>query len=184
MEKTTAYAVTPTAIPGLLLVEISSVEDDRGWFQEKYQKEKLTAAGLPAGFQPVQQNISFNREPGVTRGLHAEPWEKYVSVVRGKVFAAYVDLRAGDHFGKTVTVTIDPGKAVFVPRGVANSFQTLEPETYYSYLVNSHWSPDARYVSVNLADPDLGIVWPIPLAGAVISDKDRKHPQLKNIQPF
>ena len=81
---------------------------------------------------------------------------------------------------------IDHSKAVFVPRGVANSFQTLEENTYYSYLVNAHWSPEktAEYKFVNLADPDLAIKWPISLDKAIISDKDKSHPMLKDIKPF
>jgi dTDP-4-dehydrorhamnose 3,5-epimerase len=182
MAQSTEFRIKETQIPGLLLIDISMAEDARGWFQEKFQKEKLVAAGLPIGFLPLQQNVSFNKDAGVTRGLHAEPWDKYVSVVAGKVFAAYVDLRK-ESFGRVVTVIIDPTKAVFVPRGVANSFQTLDPNTYYSYLVNAHWSPDTKYVGVNLADPNLKIPWPISLDKAIISDKDKQNPKLSEVQP-
>lgn len=186
MEKTTDYKIITTEIPGLLEIEIGRIGDDRGWFMELFQKEKLVQAGLPASFGPVQQNVSYNRAPGVTRGLHAEPWDKYVSVIRGKVFAVYLDLRAGTGFGKIIPLELSPGKAVFVPKGVANSFQTLEPDTYYSYLVSDHWSPELsiRYKCVNLTDPALGISWPIPLSKAVISEKDRRHPLFSEIQPF
>ena len=184
MEKA-EFNIKPTAIPGLLEIEISVLEDSRGYFQEKFQKEKLVAAGFPGDFIPVQQNISFNKEAGTTRGLHAEPWDKYVSIVSGKVFAAFVDLRK-ENFGKKVEVTIDAAKAVFVPRGVANSYQTLEPNTFYSYLVNAYWSAAlaAEYKSVNVADSDLGINWPIDLTKALLSDKDKANPFLKTVQPF
>jgi dTDP-4-dehydrorhamnose 3,5-epimerase len=182
---TTEFTIKQTEIPGLLEIDISLIEDARGWFQEKFQREKLIAAGFPENFLPVQQNVSYNKEVGVTRGLHAEPWDKYISVIRGDVFAAFVDLRK-ENFGLLVTLTLSPSKAVFVPKGVANSFQTLEPETYYSYLVNAHWSPEkaAEYKSVNLADPDLKISWPISLDKAIISDKDKKNPMLKEVKPF
>lgn len=183
MPATTEFQIKETAIPGLLEIDISVIEDTRGWFQEKFQKEKLVTAGFPADFNPVQLSVSFNKEVGVIRGLHAEPWDKFVSVVSGKVFAAYVDLREGS-FGKTVTIEIDPRKAVFVPRGVANSFQTLEPNTYYTYLVNAHWSPDGVYKSVNPADPALQIHWPIPLGQAIVSDKDKSAPMLAEVKPF
>ena len=72
---------------------------------------------------------------------------------------------------------------MFVPRGVANSYQTLEPETAYVYLVNDHWSPDAPYTFVNLADETLAIEWPIPLDRAELSEKDLRHPRLDAVIP-
>jgi dTDP-4-dehydrorhamnose 3,5-epimerase len=182
MQKTTEFKIRDTAIPGLLEIDITNVADDRGFFQEKFQKAKLVAAGFPESFVPVQENLSFNKEVGVTRGIHAEPWDKYVSVVSGKVHAVFVDLRQGIDMGKHVEIVIDPNKAVFIPRGVGNSFQTLEPNTYYQYLINDHWSADKKYLAVNLADPALAIKWPIALDRAIISDKDKNHPFLKDIQ--
>lgn len=183
MTPTTEFKISQTAIPGLLEIDITLQEDARGYFQEKFQKEKLVALGFPEEFLPVQQNVSYNREVGVTRGFHAEPWEKYVSVISGSVYCAFVDLRKGDNFGKKIVIVIDNAKAVFVPLGVANSFQTLEADTYYSYLVNAHWSADMseKYKSVNLADPELAIEWPISLDKSIISDKDKNHPMLKDI---
>jgi dTDP-4-dehydrorhamnose 3,5-epimerase-like enzyme len=133
-------------------------------------------------FTPVQQNVSFNKEIGVTRGIHAEPWDKYISVIAGKVYAVFVDLRPGPGFGRKVAVEMDEKTSVFVPRGVGNSYQTIVPNVYYSYLVNAHWSVDGKYLSANLSDPTLGIAWPIPLDRAFISDKDRNNPMLKDIK--
>jgi dTDP-4-dehydrorhamnose 3,5-epimerase-like enzyme len=99
----------------------------------------------------------------------------------GSVFAAIVDLRDGESFGNVETFELNPGKAIFVPRGCGNSFQTLEDHTVYTYLVNEHWSPEATYTLVNMADPSLGITWPIPLDEAEISDKDLHHPALSEI---
>src|SRR5688500_20242700 len=107
MLPTTKFKITQTAIPGLLEIDINLIEDPRGWFQEKFQKEKLVTAGFPADFVPVQHSLSYNKEKGVTRGLHAEPWDKYVGVIAGKVFSAFVDLRPGESFGKKVEITID-----------------------------------------------------------------------------
>ncbi|MEN0070968.1 MAG: bifunctional dTDP-4-dehydrorhamnose 3,5-epimerase family protein/NAD(P)-dependent oxidoreductase [Propionicimonas sp.] len=171
--------VRDTAIPGLLVIDLVVHGDDRGWFKENWQRAKMTALGLP-DFGPVQNNMSYNTDTGVTRGLHAEPWDKLVSVAHGRVFAAWVDLRDGDSFGTVVTLELGPETAVFVPRGVANGYQTLADETVYSYLVNDHWSPDARdsYSYLNLADETAAIAWPIPLAGATISAADAAHPRL------
>ena len=143
--------ITTTPIPGFLRIDLTVHGDNRGWFKENWQREKMVALGLP-DFGPVQNNISFNDEVGVTRGIHAEPWDKFVSVATGRVFGAWVDLREGPSFGTVYTTIIDPGVAVFVPKGVGNSYQTLEPNTAYTYLVNDHWSPDARYTFLNLAD--------------------------------
>jgi dTDP-4-dehydrorhamnose 3,5-epimerase len=175
-------AARPTPIAGMVLFDLTVHGDARGWFKENWQREKMTAAGLP-DFGPVQNNISFNAEAGVTRGLHAEPWDKWVSVATGRVFGAWVDLREGPGFGTVFSAEIDPATAVFVPRGVANGFQTLEAGTAYTYLVNDHWSPDASYAFVNLADETAAIAWPIPLERAEVSDKDRAHPRLADATP-
>lgn len=177
----TELGVRSTAIPGLLVVDLVVHGDDRGWFKESFQREKLVALGFPGEFHIVQNNVSSNRERGVTRGVHAEPWNKYISLTRGVVHAAIVDLRAGPGFGVTEQFRLSPAHALYVPAGCGNSYQTLTPDVEYSYLVDAHWSPDARYTFVNLADPALGIDWPIPLGQAIVSDKDRVHPLLADV---
>lgn len=183
---TTQITATTTNIPGLLAFSVSLMGDERGWLQEKFQKEKLVAAGMPEDFTPVQHSLSYNQKPGVTRGLHAEPWRKYVGVITGKVFGAYVDLRSGPTFGKTAFLTIDQTTTVFIPKGVANSFQSIEPDTYYSYLVDDYWSQERmpEYKFVNLADASLAIPWPIALPDAIVSERDKNHPALSDITPF
>jgi dTDP-4-dehydrorhamnose 3,5-epimerase len=183
---TTEFTTHQTEIPGLIFFGVTKIGDERGWFQEKYQKAKLIAAGLPADFTVVQTNISYNQEKGVIRGFHAEPWDKYISLVTGRVFAAYVDLRPSDGFGKVVTAELDKNKAVFLPKGVANGFQTLEEDTYYIYSVNDHWSQENydKYTFVNLADPQLNVKWPIPLDQSVMSERDKNHPLFKDVKPM
>lgn len=178
-----SLTVETTPIPGFLRIELPVHGDNRGWFKENWQREKMIALGLP-DFHPVQNNISFNDEVGVTRGIHAEPWDKFVSVATGKVFGAWVDLREGPSFGTVYTCEIDPSVAVFVPKGVGNSYQTLEENTAYTYLVNDHWSPEAEYTFLNLADETVKIDWPIPLEEAIRSDKDLAHPRLADVIPF
>ena len=175
--------VKESPIPGLFVIKLPVHGDNRGWFKENYQKEKMEALGLPS-FEVVQNNFSFNDKKGATRGLHAEPWEKFISVANGSVFGAWVDLRKGPSFGTKFTIEINPGVAVFVPRGVANGYQTLEDNLTYTYLVNAHWSPDAKYTFVNLFDPEIGIEWPISKNESVISEKDANHPLLKNVTPL
>lgn len=174
-----------TPIPGLLLLDLPVHGDSRGWFKENWQREKMSAAGVDLpDFGPVQNNISFNDAVGTTRGIHAEPWDKYVSVATGRIFGAWVDLREGTTFGAVFTAELDPSTAIFVPRGVGNSYQTLEPDTAYTYLVNDHWSPDATYTFLNLADETAAIAWPIPLDEVEISAKDQNHPRLDEVVPM
>ena len=182
---TSELRVDTTAIPGLLVVHLPLHGDERGWFKENWQRAKMTALGLP-DFGPVQHSVALNAEAGVTRGFHAEPWDKLVSVATGRAFGAWVDLREGPGFGTAVTVELGPETAVFVPRGVANSYQTLEHGTVYSYLVNEHWSPEStsEYTYLNLADPTIGVAWPIPLAESTISTADARHPLLDDVHPM
>ena len=183
---TTEFTAQPTDIPGLIIFDVTSIGDARGWFQEKYQKEKLVQAGLPENFQVVQTNVAYNKERGVARGLHAEPWDKYISVASGKVFVAYVDLRAGDSFGKTVTLEVDNNKAVYIPKGVGNSYQTMTEDVYYIYSVNDHWRAEnyGSYPAVNMDDPALNIAWPVPMDQATVSERDRGLPKLSEIKPL
>ena len=176
---------TETNIPGVIVFDLPVHGDARGWFKENWQREKMAALGLP-DMRPVQNNISFNERAGVTRGIHAEPWDKLISVATGSVFGAWVDLRPGDSFGQVFTCTLDPSKAIYIPRGVGNSYQALEDGTAYTYLVNAHWSAELKktYTFVNLADPELGIEWPIPLSEATLSEADLAHPLLANALPM
>jgi dTDP-4-dehydrorhamnose 3,5-epimerase len=176
-------AVRETSIPGLFEVDLQVHGDPRGWFKESYQRVKLEDLGLPR-LDIKQNNVSYNEQVGVTRGIHAEPWEKYISPAFGRVFNAIVDLRAGDGFGRVETFTLTPEKAIFVPRGCGNAFCTLEPNTVYNYLVSDVWTPGLTYPAVELFDADLAIDWPLPPGEMVISDKDRANPPLSDVTPI
>ena len=177
-------AARTTLIDGLVEFDLQVNIDSRGWFKENFQLQKLQKLGLPSDFRVVQNNISFNKAIGVTRGIHAEPWDKYISIGNGSAFVAIVDLRAGKDFGKCATFMLDPSRALFVPKGCGNSFQTLDEDTVYTYLVNDYWHPNAKYAYLNLADEELAIAWPIPLNKAELSDKDMSHPRLSEVKPM
>ncbi|MCI6681006.1 sugar nucleotide-binding protein [Parafannyhessea umbonata] len=186
MEFEKNLSVIETGIAGLKVVELAVHGDNRGWFKENFQRAKMCALGIP-DIRYVQNNVSFNAKRGVTRGIHAEPWDKFISVATGSVFGAWVDLREGSEtFGQVFTTMLDPSRAIFVPRGVGNSFQALEDGTAYTYLVNRHWSAELKktYTFVNLADPTLDIKWPIPLAEAELSEADKNHPMLEDVIPM
>ena len=173
----TLPSLETTPIPGLVVVRLDRRDDSRGFFKENWQREKMLAIGLP-DFGPVQNNVSFNADRGVTRGIHTEPWDKFVSLATGRIFGAWVDMREGDTFGATFTLEMDTAVAVFVPRGVGNSYQVLEDATAYTYLVNAHWRPGITYPALALDDSTVAIDWPIPLGEAIISEKDQNNPGL------
>ena len=174
--------VETTPIPGLLVVRLDIHRDGRGWFEEVWRRDGSSELGLP-DLGPVQANVAWSRARGTTRGMHAEPWDKLVAVTSGAAHGAWVDLRAGERFGTTYSLGLGPGVAVFVPRGVANGYQTTADATTYSYLVNDHWSPQADYVVVDHADPVLAIPWPVPAAERIVSERDRSAPPLADVAP-
>ena len=173
------------AIPGMLEFDIPVHGDNRGWFKENFQKEKMLPLGFPESFfaeGKLQNNVSFSRK-NVLRGLHAEPWDKYISVAdNGRVLGAWVDLREGESFGNVYQTEIDASKGIFVPRGVVNGFQVLSDVVSYSYLVNDYWALELKpkYAFVNYADSTLGIKWE-DVANAEVSDADKNHPLLKDV---
>jgi dTDP-4-dehydrorhamnose 3,5-epimerase len=175
-----AVSVETTPVPGLLVLRLDVRRDERGWFEEVWQREKLAALGVP-DLGPVQGNIAYNALRGTTRGLHAEPWDKLVSLATGSAYAAWLDLREGPSYGATFGIALEPGTSVLVPRGVANGYQTTADATAFFYLVNDHWRPEQAYVAVNHADPALGIEWPVPLSDRILSDRDREAPAFAEV---
>lgn len=173
-------------IPGMLEFDIPVHGDNRGWFKENFQKEKMMPLGFPESFfaeEKLQNNVSFSRK-NVLRGLHAEPWDKYISVADGgSVLGAWVDLREGENFGHVYQTVIDASKGIFVPRGVANGFQVLSDTVSYSYLVNDYWALELKpkYAFVNYADSTLGIKWE-DVENAEVSEADKNHPLLKDVK--
>ncbi|MDR2977044.1 MAG: dTDP-4-dehydrorhamnose 3,5-epimerase family protein [Streptococcaceae bacterium] len=172
-------------IPGLIKFDIPVHGDNRGWFKENFQKEKMLPLGFPEQFftaGKLQNNISFNKK-NVLRGLHAEPWDKYISLAdSGRVIGAWVDLREGENFGNVYQTVIDASVGMYVPRGVANGFQVLSDTASYSYLVNDYWALELKpkWAFVNYSDPALGIQWE-NLAEAEVSEADKNHPLLKDV---
>ena len=175
--------VSETAIPGLLKVGVvvNAGSDPRGNFREAWQAEKTQTAGLPE-FTPVQMNVAESVY-GVIRGIHAEPWEKYITIASGSVFAAIVDLRPDSAaFGTAETFELDRETALYVPRGLGNSYAVTSEHAAYTYLVNEHWRPDLKYPAVAYDDPDLAIDWPVPEADRIVSEKDQHNPSLAELK--
>lgn len=178
--------VTTTKINGLLVLDINVFPDERGAFAEAWQKPKMAALGLPQ-ITPMQMSVSHSKK-GVIRGVHAEPWEKYIHIAHGKVFAAISDLRPDSAtFGVVETFELDQHKALFLPKGMGNSFQALTDEVAYVYLVTGEWSRELadkkQYLAVVYNDPDLAIDWPIKGEAQIVSDKDQAAPTLREVFP-
>lgn len=175
------HEVKPTSIEGLFYVRQKMFYDERGSFREAWRADEMEAAGLPQ-LEPVQLSISDNNQRGILRGIHAEPWDKFITPAAGEIFAAYVDLRDGEGFGRTETFRLKPGEGIFVPKGCGNSFLTLSDHVVYAYLVTDFWKPGITYPTVFAFDPKLKIRWPIEQAEAVMSDKDQQLPHLKDVK--
>lgn len=165
-------------IPGLITYTLTKNDDERGYFKEAYSEKNHAQPD----FSIRQINHGHNARRGVTRGIHAEPWDKFIWLTRGKVFAAFVDLRDGENFGTVATMILDDSMAVFVPAGVGNSYQTLRNNTDYCYAVSGLWESGVKYSAVSLADRRLKIPWPIPLSEAILSVKDRNNPTLRKLK--
>lgn len=173
--------VTETPIKDLLLIEdIPILEDLRGSFHSPF---RVDFDERFSNMQFKQWNISKNFY-GVTRGIHAEPWDKFIQPVYGKVFCAIVDLRREEPtFGSHQTFELDQTKALFVPKGCGNSFQVLTDLVLYGYLTTSLWFPDNPYPAISLFDESLAINWPIPKERWIVSDKDRNEKLFKEAYP-
>jgi dTDP-4-dehydrorhamnose 3,5-epimerase len=181
--------VIATDIPGVLLLKPRYFHDARGYFVETFNLRGARAAGLTAEF--VQDNQAFSHQRGTVRALHFQvpphAQAKLVRVLRGSIHDVAVDLRAGSPtYGRwtAVTLTARGGEQVFVPRGFAHGYCTLEPDTEVAYKVDDYYAPDCdRGLIWN--DPTLAIDWPVSAAEAVLSDKDRQLPRFADfVSPF
>ena len=175
-----------TDIDGLVLIKPRVHADIRGFFLESYSASQFSAGGIGCVF--VQDNHSRSVPAGVLRGLHFQtpPFEqsKLVRVIRGAAFDVAVDLRRGSPtFGRWRAFELSERNfdMLFIPRGFAHGFCTLEENTEIVYKVDNPYSP-ANDAGVIWNDPELAIDWPV--SGPVLSDKDRTLPGLREGAKF
>ncbi|MGV7217459.1 dTDP-4-dehydrorhamnose 3,5-epimerase [Bradyrhizobium sp. UFLA05-112] len=173
------------AIPDVKLIRSPKLSDHRGFFSETWNKRALQEHGLDLDF--VQDNHSFSAATGTVRGLHFQipprAQAKLVRVVRGVIFDVAVDIRANSPaYGRHVSAVIsaETWSQLLVPAGFAHGFMTLEENTEVLYKVTDYYAPDCDR-GILWSDPDLGIEWPLPLASAVLSDKDSRFPRLRDL---
>lgn len=181
--------IAATEIPGVFFLKPRYFRDARGYFVETYNLRAVRAAGIATEF--VQDNQAFSASRGTVRALHFQvpphAQAKLVRVLRGSIHDVAVDLRAGSpSYGcwTAVTLTAQGGEQVFVPRGFAHGYCTLEADTEVAYKVDDYYAPDCdRGLIWN--DPTLAIDWPVTAAAAVLSDKDRQLPRFADFaSPF
>jgi dTDP-4-dehydrorhamnose 3,5-epimerase len=180
--------VQPLAIAEVKLITPEMRRDERGFFSETYNRRVFEQAGISAEF--VQDNHSYSSARGVIRGLHfqSDPHAqgKLVRVIRGSIFDVAVDLRHGSSsFGRHVSAILSAGNwaQLWIPIGFAHGFCTLEPETEVIYKVTDVYAPECDR-GVAFDDPALGIEWPVSPHMAVVSDKDRRNPPLRDLPAY
>jgi len=183
-----SLVVEPLPIAGVLLVRPRFFTDARGHFAETYRRDGLAAAGLSAEF--AQENQSRSIQVATVRGLHFQrppaAQAKLVRVLRGSIFDVAVDLRRDSpSYGKWVgaTLTAAGGEQLFIPRGFAHGFCTLEPDVEVNYKCDAYYAPTTEG-GLHFADPDLAIAWPLR-GEPVLSEKDAALPPFAGfVTPF
>jgi len=175
--------VIETDLPGCLVLEPQVFGDDRGFFYESFNRDKLAAIGLSPDF--VQGNASSSSR-GVLRGLHYQwprPQGKLVSVLEGEVWDVAVDIRRGSpDFGRwtAVVLSADNKRHFWIPEGFAHGFVVLSERALFTYLCTATYDRAAD-AAVRWDDPQLAIDWPV--SAPLLSDKDAKAPLLADIAP-
>ncbi len=167
-----------TPLSGAYLVDMETRADERGFFARVFCEREFGQQGLSTRF--VQVNNSLAIERGTLRGLHYQlapnAEVKLVRCVRGALFDVIVDLRTqSESFGEyfAVELTAENRRMLYVPKGCAHGFITLEPNTEVIYFVDEYYAPEKER-GIRWNDRFFGIEW--PLEPRVISDKDRNHP--------
>lgn len=173
--------VIKTDLDGCLVFEPGVFGDDRGWFFESFNADKLKQQGLHLDFR--QGNVSSSIR-GTLRGLHYQwprPQGKFVSVVEGEVWDVAVDIRKGSpQFGKwtAVLLSAENKRHFWIPEGFAHGFVAMSDRAVFTYLCTDTYQPEFD-ANVAWNDEDLAIDWPIQQV--LLSPKDEKAPRLRDI---
>lgn len=181
--------IASTELDGVKILTLPRFFDERGFFCESWNEEKLRVAGIDINF--VQDNHSFSALAGTVRGLHFQKppkaQAKLVRCSRGRLLDVAVDLRSSSPtFGRSVCVELsfENAKQVFIPEGFAHGFVTLADDTEISYKCSDYYAPGCD-CSLAFDDVDLNINWGIARDAAILSEKDAKAPLFKELEnPF
>ncbi len=175
--------------PSVKLIKTRRFGDDRGWFVETWSDKRGAAEGIDLRF--VQDNQSRSTFVGTIRGIHFQTpphaQAKLVRCLKGRILDYAIDLRRGSPtYGRHVVAELseDNGDQLFVPVGYGHAFVTLTPDAEVAYKVSDIYAPQCEG-GILWSDPALGIDWPLPETGAVLSDKDLILPTLADFDsPF
>ena len=177
--------VIHTGIEGLVIIEPKLFEDQRGYFFESFSERDFVEKVAPVTF--VQDNESRSSY-GVLRGLHFQkpPHDqaKLVRVISGRVLDVAVDLRKGSPtYGRYEAVELsgENHRQLFIPRGFAHGFCVLSEEAVFQYKCDNYYAPHSEG-ALRWDDQDLSIDWQIPAEDVILSDKDRNHPAMKELE--
>ena len=177
--------VIKTAIEGMVIIEPRIFKDQRGYFFESFSQKEFNEKVMPINF--VQDNESMSSY-GVMRGLHFQrpPYtqSKLVRCTKGKVLDVVVDIRKNSPtYGQHVAVelTEDNHRQFFIPRGFAHGFVVLTDEVIFQYKCDNFYAPQYEG-AIAWNDPDLNIDWMVPADKIILSEKDTKHPRLKDAE--
>ncbi|HEX2933977.1 MAG TPA: dTDP-4-dehydrorhamnose 3,5-epimerase [Bacteroidales bacterium] len=174
-----------TGISGLFVLEPKVFKDDRGYFFESYNSQKLSDLGIKNAF--VQDNQSKSSY-GVLRGLHYQlnphAQTKLVRVLDGIIYDVAVDIRKGSptfgkHFG--IELSSENNLQLYIPKGFAHGFSVLSNTAVVMYKCDSLYNPQSER-GVRFDDPALDIDWHIPVKDAILSPKDTANPLLKDAE--
>ena len=185
--------VKQTAFEGVLIIEPRVFSDSRGYFFESFSQRDFDSQVVPLLGHPVNfvQDNESKSGYGVVRGLHFQrpPYSqrKLVRCVKGAVLDVVVDIRQGSPtFGQyeAVEISEDNKRQVFIDRGFAHGFAVLSETAVFQYKCDEFYHPESDS-GIQLMDPTLGIDWRISADKMILSDKDRRHPCLADIElPF
>ncbi len=176
------------SVKGVFVIEPKVFGDSRGYFYESFKQAEFDEhIGHHVEF--VQENQSKSSK-GVLRGLHYQKGDasqaKLVRVVKGAVLDVAVDIRkSSSTFGKYVAVELseENNRQLFIPRGFAHGFLVLSDEAVFTYKVDNVYAPQAD-AGIMYNDPQVGIEWPKLDCEFLLSEKDTKHPLLKDAEVF
>ncbi len=178
--------VRPLELDGLLEIRPPRFGDERGFFSEVWREDRLANVGVHVRF--VQDNHSYSKARGVLRGMHYQlspgAQDKLVRVSRGSIFDVAVDIRPDSPtFGRWSGVVLSAAEwnQLFIPKGFAHGFVTLEEDTEVQYKASAVYAPELER-GFRFDDPAVGIVWPIDASEVILSDKDRAAPLLADME--
>ncbi len=170
-----------TKLKGAYIISLEPLTDERGFFARSFCQEEFEKHGL--NLRIVQCDISYNKKKGTLRGMHYQeaPYEeaKLVSCVRGLMYDVIIDLRPNSPTHSqwfAEELSFENNKMIYIPKGFAHGFQTLEDDSVVYYQMSEFYHPECAR-GVRWDDPAFGIKWPVK--PKIISDKDKNLPDAK-----